>query len=271
MVLLYGWYRSTSLRLYDQNAALYFAAIAFPIAAMLIPMVFLYLADSVLAVRSTPIEVIRFASYSIALLAAVFVIFAVASRLAALLISLQRATNPGRDALIHISAKLIAVIVTLALLTLGGQFLGIPVTTLLASAGIGGIAVALAAQDTLKNLFATLTLMADRPCSVGDLIKIDEFMGFVEDIGMRTAKLRLVDGTLLAIPNELLAGQKVENLTRSRHIRRKGEIQIPLDTPSEKLDRAVAIIREKLENDECMYPSHCSIDVSTLKQRLDIS
>jgi MscS family membrane protein len=63
----------------------------------------------------------------------------------------------------------------------------------------------LAAQDTLKNLFATLTIMADRPCNAGDLIKIEEFMGFVEDIGMRRAKLRLVDGTLLTIPNERLA------------------------------------------------------------------
>jgi MscS family membrane protein len=252
---LYRLYWSVSDRFINKSAAMCFAALVFPIAAMLVPILFQYLADSYLAVRSTPIEVIRFGSYLVALIAAVFVTFATANRLAILLIALRRHSNPGLDALIHISAKLMAVIVTLVLLMLGGQFLGIPVATLLASAGIGGIAVALAAQDTLKNLFATLTLMADRPCSVGDLIKVEQFMGFVEDIGMRTAKLRLVDGTLLAIPNEQLAGQKVENLSRSRHIRRKGEIQIPLDTPSGKLDRAVAIIRDKLDNHECMDPA----------------
>jgi MscS family membrane protein len=208
-----------------------------------------------LAVRSTPIEVIRFGSYFVALAAAVFLIFAAANRITKLMISLRRQKNAGVDAVISISGKLLAVVLTLVLLTIGGQFLGIPVTTLLASAGIGGIAVALAAQDTLKNLFATLTLMADRPCAVGDLIVISESMGFVEDIGLRTTKLRLVDGTLLAVPNEQLATEKVENWTRSRHIRHKGELQIPLDTPSDKLDRAVEIIKEKLDNHECMDPA----------------
>ena len=255
MFFLYRCYWSVSKRLRPSSPVRSVAALVFPTAAMLIPIGFLYFADSYLAVRSTPIEVFRFAAYLVALVAAVYMVFAAANRLATLLISMLRHRNAGLEALIQISAKMIAILVTLVLLTLGGQFLGIPVTTLLASAGIGGIAIALAAQDTLKNLFATLTLMADRPCAVGDLIKIEDYMGFVEDIGMRTAKLRLVDGTLLTIPNEQLAGQKVENLTRSRHLRRKGEIQMPLDTPSDKLARAVAIVREKLARHECMDPA----------------
>ena len=97
--------------------------------------------------------------------------------------------------------------------------------------------------------------MADRPCSVGDLIVIDDSMGFVEDIGMRTTKLRLVEGTLVAMPNEQLASKKLENLSRARQIRRKGEIQIPLDTHPDKLQRAVEIVREKLADHEAMDPA----------------
>ena len=255
MFYLYRTYQKLVGRLADERVWMRVATLLLPLVAMVVPLLFVHLADRYLAVRSTPIEVIRFGSYAVAILAANFLVFATANRLADLLIALRHRQNPGLDALTQITAKLVAVVLTLVLLTAGGQYLGIPVNTLLASAGIGGIAVALAAQDTLKNLFATLTIMADRPCSVGDLIIIDGSMGFVEDIGMRTAKLRLVEGTLVAIPNEQLASKKVENLSRARHIRRKGEIQIPLDTPPDKLQRVVEIVREKLANHEGMEPA----------------
>ena len=92
-----------------------------------------------------------------------------------------------------------------ALFIFGGQYLGIPIATLLASAGIGGVAIALGAQDTLKNLFATITLMADKPCRVGERIHFGGYTGFVEDIGLRSTNLRLLDGHLVTIPNNELA------------------------------------------------------------------
>jgi MscS family membrane protein len=254
MLVLYRLYKSFSLRVMNKSAVKYFFVLVFPIAAMLVPLLFENLVERYLRVRGTPVEIIRFGSYLVALIAAVFVIFATANRFAELLISVRRSEYQGRDAMIHILAKLTAVFLTVVLLVIGGQFLGIPVTTVLASAGIGGIAVALAAQDTLKNLFATLTIVADQPCRVGDLIRIDGIQGFVEDIGMRTTKVRSEVGYVAAIPNEQLAGQKVENLSRSNHIRRDAEIQLPLDTPSDKVDRAVEIIRKHLDNHECMDP-----------------
>ena len=250
----YRRYRSVSKRVTQKNAGKYFLALGFPIAAMFVPLLLQEGLQSYLRIGGTPINVIRFGSYLAALMATVFVIFATANRFAELLIAWQRTQYQGRDAMIHILAKLTAVFLTVVLLVIGGQYLGIPITTLLASAGIGGIAVALAAQDTLKNLFATLTIIADQPCRVGDLIIIDGMEGFVEDIGMRTAKVRLQVGHMLAIPNDQLASQKVENLSRSTHIRRTAEIQLPNDTPSDKVDRAVAIIREQLDNHECMDP-----------------
>lgn len=256
MWMLYRIYRTVSKRVINKSAVKYFLALVFPIAAMILPLLFEEILQTSLRVRGTPLIVIRIGSYLVSILAAVFVIFAIANRFAELLISLQRTKYQGRDAMIHILSKLTAVCLTVFLLGIGGQYLGIPVTTVLASAGIGGIAVALAAQDTLKNLFATLTIIADQPCRVGDLIIIDGMEGFVEDIGMRTAKVRLQVGYMMAIPNDQLTSQKVENLSRSTHIRRTAEIQLPNDTPSAKVQRSLEIIREQLDNHEGMDPSH---------------
>jgi MscS family membrane protein len=244
-----------SKRVIDRNPTRYFLALVFPITAMLVPLLFKNSAERYLRVRGTPVEIIGFGAYLVALIAAVFVIFATANRFAELLISRRHHKYQGWNAMIHILAKLTAVFVTVVLLVIGGQFLGIPITTLLASAGIGGIAVALAAQDSLKNLFATLTIVVDQPCRVGDLIRIEGIQGFVEDIGMRTTKVRSEVGYVAAIPNEQLAGQKVENLSRSNHIRRDAEIQLPLDTPSGQVDRALAIIHKHLKDHECMDPA----------------
>ena len=142
----------------------------------------------------------------------------------------------------------------MALLLICGQYLGIPIATLLASAGIGGVALALGAQDSLKTVFATITIMADKPCRVGDRIVADRFDGFVEDIGLRSTKLRLLNGHVVTLPNGLLANQEVENIARRTSIRRNAEIHIPLDTPCERVEKAVAIIREKLTDHEGMDP-----------------
>ena len=87
------------------------------------------------------------------------------------------------------------------LFLIGGQYLGIPVATLLTSAGIGGIAVALGAQDTLKTLFGTVNLLADKPFRVGDRIIVQQYDGEVEDIGLRSTKIRLLNGHQVTLPN----------------------------------------------------------------------
>jgi small-conductance mechanosensitive channel len=72
-------------------------------------------------------------------------------------------------------------------------------------------------------LFATITIMADKPCRVGDRIVADRFDGFVEDIGLRSTKLRLLNGHVVTLPNGLLANQEVENIARRTSIRRNAE------------------------------------------------
>jgi MscS family membrane protein len=138
----------------------------------------------------------------------------------------------------------------------GGQFLGIPLTTLLAGAGVGGLALALAAQDALKNFFGSMMIILDKPFRVGERITAKGYDGVVEEIGLRSTKLRLLNGHQATIPNEDMARLDIENIGRRPHIRHKADLPIRLDTSAEKAERAVAIIRELLDDHEGHNPDY---------------
>jgi MscS family membrane protein len=132
--------------------------------------------------------------------------------------------------------------------------LGFSVTTILASLGIGGIAVALAAQDTLKNVFGSLAVLADKPYIVGERIVVKGHDGFVEEIGLRSTRMRLLDGNQVIVPNETMAQIDILNIGRRPHIRQISNIGIHVDTPAEKAREAVEIVREIMDNHEGMDP-----------------
>lgn len=132
--------------------------------------------------------------------------------------------------------------------------IGFDVNTLLAGLGVGGIAVALAAQDTLKNFLGSIMILLDKPYQIGQRIVVKGHDGVVEDIGLRSTKLRLLTGHQTAIPNEEMARTDIENIGRRPHIRRLTNIAIPYDTPVAKVEKAVQIINDILENHEGMDP-----------------
>lgn len=131
---------------------------------------------------------------------------------------------------------------------------GKPLSALLAGLGIGGLAVALAAQDTLKNFFGSIMIMLDKPFDVGQRITLEGIDGVVENIGFRSTRVRTLTGHLVTVPNEKMATSKIENIGRRPSIRRLSNISITYDTPPDKVERAVEIIREILDNHEGMHP-----------------
>ncbi len=131
---------------------------------------------------------------------------------------------------------------------------GKPLSALLAGLGIGGLAVALAAQDTLKNFFGSIMIMLDRPFTVGQRVTFGGYDGTVEEIGFRSTRLRTLTGHVVTIPNEKIATDSVENIARRPSIRRLTNITITYDTPLDKIQKAVEIIRAILENHEGMDP-----------------
>jgi len=131
---------------------------------------------------------------------------------------------------------------------------GIEVGPLLASLGIGGLAIALAAKDSIANFFGTLTILFDKPFRIGERIVIDKYDGVVEQVGFRSTRIRLLTGHLVTIPNEKVVNMGLENVAKRPNIRWLNNIGITYDTPPEKAERAVTIIREILDNHEGIHP-----------------
>src|SRR5437667_11166364 len=110
--------------------------------------------------------------------------------------------------------RLLGIIVAAALLAVGAQRLGLPVYGIVAGLGVGGLAIALAAQPTIENLIGGLSLFADKPIRVGDLCRYGDDEGTVEAIGIRSTRIRGRDRTLTTMPNGLLSKMPVVRLSK---------------------------------------------------------
>jgi MscS family membrane protein len=121
---------------------------------------------------------------------------------------------------------------------------------------VGGLAVALAAKDSIANFFGTLTILFDKPFQVGERIVIDSYDGVVESVGFRSSRIRTLTGHLVTIPNEKLVNSTVENIGKRPHIRWLTNIGITYDTPPEKVEEAVTILETILTDHEGLDPAY---------------
>jgi MscS family membrane protein len=126
------------------------------------------------------------------------------------------------------------------------QNLGYSISGLLASLGIGGLAVALAAKDTLSNIFGSMMIILDRPFHIGDWIKTGDMEGTVEEIGFRSTKIRTFAKTLITVPNNIIANLSVDNISRMPKRRIKLTVGVTYETSPEQMRRAVEAIRDLL-------------------------
>jgi small-conductance mechanosensitive channel len=135
-----------------------------------------------------------------------------------------------------------------ALLTLDN--LGVDVTALVAGLGIGGIAVALAVQNILGDLFASLSITFDKPFLVGDFLIVDDFMGSVEYIGIKTTRLRSLGGEQIIMSNANLLSSRMRNYGRMMERRVVFTTGVTYDTPPEKLEQIAALLREIVDSQQ---------------------
>jgi small-conductance mechanosensitive channel len=135
-------------------------------------------------------------------------------------------------------------------LLVGLQNLGVEVTALLASLGVGGIAVALASQNILGDLFASLSIHFDRPFVVGDFIIVGDFPGTVEKIGLKTTRVRSLHGEQLIFSNNDLLSSRIRNFKRMLERRVLFTIGIVYQTPYDTLVKVPDMIREIVEREE---------------------
>jgi small-conductance mechanosensitive channel len=147
----------------------------------------------------------------------------------------NRATDPARAtsaAAVGFIARMVLWVVILLMIL---DNLGVNITTLVASLGIGGIAVALAVQNILGDLFASLSIVLDKPFVIGDFIIVDKYLGTVEYVGLKTTRIRSLGGEQLIFSNADLLKSRLQNMTRLESRRAAFTVGVTYDTPPAKL------------------------------------
>jgi small-conductance mechanosensitive channel len=124
---------------------------------------------------------------------------------------------------------------------------GIQVTALITGLGIGGIAIALAVQNILGDLFAALSIVLDKPFVVGDFIIVDDVLGTVEHVGLKTTRIRSLSGEQVIVSNNDLLKSRIRNYKRMEQRRVVFHVDVTYDTPPDKVERIPSIIREVVE------------------------
>ena len=167
--------------------------------------------------------------------------------------------NPLAAGILPLGSKIahitVVVIGAIAVLTQ----LGYPVASLLAGLGIGGLALALAAQKTVENLFGSVSISVDQPCRVGDFVKVDTVMGTVESIGLRSTRIRTLERTVVTIPNGKLADARIENLAPRDRLRIYTTLQLIQGTRAAQMREVLAGIEGALRAQPKLYPEGVSV------------
>lgn len=136
----------------------------------------------------------------------------------------------------------VAIVLGAALIT--AENMQLEIKALLAGLSVGGLALGLAAQDTVANLFGAVSILLDKPFHVGDRIRVDSVDGTVETIGLRSTRVRSLDGHLVTVPNKIMGNAIITNITRRPIIRTELNIGLTYDTTPEMVKRATAILGE---------------------------
>ncbi|MGC3997599.1 MAG: mechanosensitive ion channel family protein [Anaeromyxobacter sp.] len=168
-------------------------------------------------------------------------------------------TNAGLVGLLPLGRK----VSKLVLLAIGAvavlSELGFQVASLLAGLGIGGIALALAAQKTVENLFGSLAIGVDQPFRVGDFVKVEDVSGTVEAIGMRSTRIRTQDRTLVTIPNGKLADTRTETFAARDRCRLFVNLGLAYDTSAAQMKAVLEGVEAALRAEPKFWSESCSV------------
>ena len=158
--------------------------------------------------------------------------------------------NPGSVTALNAVGILGTLLLWLAVLLLALDNLGFDVTALIAGLGVGGIAVALAVQNILGDLLASLSILIDKPFVVGDFIQVGDFLGSVENVGLKTTRVRSLSGEQLVFSNSDLLSSRLRNYGRMYQRRVVFKLGVTYDTPREQLEQIPGMMKEAIKSQE---------------------
>ncbi len=148
------------------------------------------------------------------------------------------------DQLLPIARKGIKITVWIIAIVVGLNNAGYDVGALIAGLGIGGLAFAMAAKDSVANLFGGFTIFADKPFTIRDRIRISGFDGTVQEIGIRSTRLKTLEGRIVTIPNATFANEAIENVSSEAARKMVVDLGLTYDTTPEQMQKAMDILKE---------------------------
>ena len=166
------------------------------------------------------------------------------------LLGFARRGRASATAIIRMASRSAKVLIIVSAVIALFDMFGFQVTTAIAALGIGGLALALGAQKTLENLIASLSIVSDRPFKVGDVCRFGTRTGTVEDVGLRSTRVRTLERTLLVIPNSTLVNAEVENLSSRDHFLFQPILHVDGAAAPERLGRLLERLRSEIGSDE---------------------
>jgi MscS family membrane protein len=238
-----------------------FGAVRRPVAALLM----LLAVFTALAVLNLPPGAERLVTYGTRVAFTGMLLWAILCAGIALLDHFEdvaRQRGLGIATLMPLVRKTLGVVFSILGFLIIAESLGADVKTFLAGLGIGGLALALAAQDTIANMFGSFVVVVDRPFLVGDTVRIAGNEGTVEDIGLRSTRLRTAERTLIVIPNKVVASEAITNLSRIPQRRVSQTVRLAYRTEPGKMEAVLGDLREVLRSDPDVQPGSSAVNFS---------
>jgi len=229
------------------------------IIAILIHSVFVYLIEPPLLYRVYYFRLIA----TLSVVCLVWLIATITDRAFGRAVNRARTQQKGGDSILIVVQRLTHIVLVMIALLAGLSFFGFNVTTTLAGLGIGGLAIALAAQKSLENLIGGVSLLMDKAVQVGDFCQIGTQLGTVEDIGLRSLKLRTLDQNLSVVPNGSLAQMQFQNMARRSKLLINQTFSLRIETQSEQLRFVVDRVQKMLDEHPGIEPKSCRVRVAS--------
>jgi MscS family membrane protein len=170
--------------------------------------------------------------------------------------------NPSARSLLAVGRNLAKAAVAVGAIVATIAAFGYPVATVLAGLGIGGVALAFGAQKTVENLFGSVSLAADQPFRVGDFVRVDDLLGTVENVGLRSTRIRTLDRTLVTIPNGKLADLRIESFSARDRIRLATTIGLVYETTLGQMRQVLDGFRNVLSAHPQIWPDTIVVSFS---------
>lgn len=238
-----------------------------PVSVMVVAPVTAHVISNILRVSSPVYEWVTLFLICVLYLASAWMMWSVGGVLAESVIASERLRIGSIDSqLIRLVVRLITVIVVVFILVTGADRLGLPAYSVVAGLGVGGLAFALAAQQTLANLIGSLIIMFEKPFVTGNTIAVKGIEGKVESVGFRSTRIRTSQHSVVTIPSSDLVNSTIDNLDRRSHRRIQTHMRLPTDMPAVKLDAFLAGVRDLLKAHPHIVKSDIRVELQDFRE-----